>query len=293
MKILLLIGLYSLFFAGCAAPQPAKNFQGYNLDKPDEIFILPDSLREISGIAPLTKSEFACIQDEKGIVFIYDTGKRQITKQFPFGFDGDFEGIARVQKSLYILRSDGTLYEIEDYRSSPIVNTLVTGIIAGNNEGLCYDSTLNRLLIGSKSKLGNGAELKNFRGIYSFDLASKQLSGQPVYTFNVKTLQQFAVKNKLQLPSKISKKGKPQVIIKFRPSDIDFHPLTNDLYVLSAIDHMLFIFDKEGSIKHIQILDPSLFNKAEGLSFLENGDMVVTNEGETGNATLLLFRYKI
>jgi hypothetical protein len=291
MKILFLTGLFSLFFAGCTSPQPAKNLQGYNLDKPDEIFILPDSLREISGIAPLTNTEFACIQDENGIVFIYDTGKKRITRQLRFGIDGDFEGIARVQKSIYILRSDGTLYEIEDYRSSPVVNTLVTGIIAGDNEGLCFDSISNRLLIGSKSKLGNGAGLKNFRGIYSYDLASRQLSIEPVYSFNVKTLQQFAVKNRLQLPSKISKKGKPQVIIKFRPSDIDFHPLTNDLYVLSSIDHMLFIFNKDGSIKHIQILDPSLFNKAEGLSFLENGDMVVTNEGETGNATLLLFRY--
>lgn len=140
--------------------------------------------------------------------------------------------------------------------------------------------------------MGNGSELKNFRGIYGFDLASKRLSDQPVYTFNVKTLQQFAVKNKLPLPAKINKKGKSQVIIKFRPSDIDFHPLTNDLYVLSAIDHMLFIFDKDGYIKQLQILDPSLFNKAEGLSFLENGDMVVTNEGENANATLLLFRYK-
>ncbi|HLO59663.1 MAG TPA: hypothetical protein VK179_13030 [Bacteroidales bacterium] len=292
MRYFLLIIVYSLFFIGCASPQPPDILQGYNLDEPDEMFVLPDSLREISGIAPLSDTEFACIQDENGIVFIYDTAKRRIRRQLPFGIDGDFEGIARVQKSLYILRSDGTLYEIEDYRSSPVVNTLVTGIMAGDNEGLCYDSTSNRLLIGSKSKLGNGSGLKNFRGIYSFDLDSKLLSEQPVFSFNVKTLQQFAVKNRIGVPSKITKKGNQQAIIKFRPSDIDFNPLTNDLYVLSSVDHMLFIFNKDGVIKNIQLLDPSLFSKAEGLSFLENGDMVVTNEGETRNATLLLFRHR-
>jgi hypothetical protein len=55
---------------------------------------------------------------------------------------------------------------------------------------------------------------------------------------------------------------------------------------------MLFIFDRSGQIRHIEKLDPFLFNQPEGLTFFANGDMLITNEGQQKYPTLLRFNVK-
>jgi hypothetical protein len=39
----------------------------------------------------------------------------------------------------------------------------------------------------------------------------------------------------------------------------------------------------------MQLLDPEMFNKSEGIAFYENGDMLITNEGQDKKPTLLHF----
>ena len=137
---------------------------------------MPDTLREISGLTMLDNENFACIQDENGIIFIGNLNTGNIEKQFVFGPDGDYEGIAKAGNDLYILRSDGTLFGISDYNSGNIVlNTWPTGIPANNNEGLCYDAANNRLLIACKGKSGKGAEFKDIRRITSYNVCYTKL----------------------------------------------------------------------------------------------------------------------
>ena len=81
-------------------------------------------------------------------------------------------------------------------------------------------------------------------------------------------------------------------VLKFRPSAMAIHPITKKLYLLSAVDHSLFIFNESGVIEQIEQLNPVLFNKSEGLTFFPNGDMIITNEGQTGTPTLLRFNYR-
>jgi uncharacterized protein YjiK len=267
---------------------------GYNFTQPDITFILPDTLHEISGLTELDGSTVACVQDENGIVFIYDIVNNMIREQHPFHVDGDYEGITRVGKTIYVLRSDGMLFEIPDYASGnakPV--SYSTGIPANNNEGLCYDPQNNRLLIACKSKIGKGAEYKDRRAVYAFDLETKALSKNPVYDFNLQAIKQFAVEQNINLPSRIKKKGQvTEPVIKFTASAIAIHPLTKKLFLLSSADHMLFVFDNKGNIEHIELLDPVLFNKSEGITFLQNGDLLITNEGQDKKPTLLRFNYQ-
>src|SRR4030042_4300973 len=108
--------LFTFVILGCNPDNTNdKSITGYNLSAPDASFILPDVLHEISGLSNIDATSVACIQDEKGIVFIYDIVKKEIKNQFNFSIDGDYEGIARVDKTLYILRSDGALFEISDH----------------------------------------------------------------------------------------------------------------------------------------------------------------------------------
>ena len=292
LKIIPIIFALALF--GCSASYTnSEKTIGYNLSDPDKVFILPDTLREISGLTSIDSTSFACIQDENGILFIYDAIKNKIKTQYNFNTDGDYEEIARVGQTLYILRSDGTLFEISDYASKDFkLTSYATGIPAKNNEGLCYDPDKNRLLIASKGRIDNRTEYKNKRIIYGFDLKTHTLSLEPAFEFDLQTIKQFALTHNISLPTKTKKNGEiTEPTIKFRTSAICIHPTTKKLYLLSASDHLLFIFNMEGDIEHIEQLNPTLFNKAEGITFFENGDMLITNEGQDKKPTLLRFKY--
>jgi len=292
--MLVLIISISVYLSNCADPFiNNSNITGYDLTSPNQIFILPDTLREISGLTTIDSTSFACIQDENGILFIYDLIKNKIKKQYVFNIDGDYEGICRVGKLTYILRSDGNLYEISDYETENIkVKSYETNIPSHNNEGLCYDKINNRLLIASKGKTGTGPEYKNKRVIYTFDLKEKQLQEEPAFEFDVQKIKMFAAYKQISLPTKSKKKGQSiEPMLRFTTSAITLHPITGNLYLLSSSDHMLFIFKPNGDIDHMELLNPILFNKAEGITFLENGDMLVTNEGQDKKPTLLRFNY--
>jgi uncharacterized protein YjiK len=292
-----LFSTFLFILMGCSSSYISnEKLTGYNLSIPNLKLTLPEILNEISGISNIDATTFACIQDENGILFIYDIQKNQIKKQFTFNIDGDYEGITRVDQTIYVLRSDGVLFEISDYTSDNFkLVTHYTGIPANNSEGLCYDKDNNRLLIACKGKIAKGNEYKDKRVIYGFDLKTKKLTSKPAFDFDLQVIRDFAIKNNVDLPKKkTKKKGKSieEPFFKFNTSAICIHPITKKLFLLSASDHLLFIFNNKGDIEQIVQLNTKVFNKAEGISFYENGDMLITNEAQDKVPTLLEFKYK-
>jgi hypothetical protein len=275
-------------------PASDRTAIGYNFTKPVSHEFLPASLQEISGLTIIDSTTIACIQDEDGILFLYDIKSHKIKRQYTFGLKGDYEGITRVGELLYVLRSDGILFEIKDYLAGKLkVKTYATRVPAYNNEGLCYDSLNNRLLIGSKGKINKDPVNKDYRYIYDFNLTTKSLTQTAAYSFNTLDINLFAKLNGIELQKKKTKNGhENEVSLKLNTSEIAIHPITKQLYVLSATDHCLFVFNSNGIIEHIEQLNASLFNKAEGLSFFANGDVLISNEGQAHKPTLLKFKYK-
>ena len=196
--------------------------------------------------------------------------KEDRKKQTTFSFRGDYEGIARAGKTIFILRSDGILFEISDYESATSkMRTYATGIQASDIEGLCFDQKANRLLIAPKNNSRIEKENKSHRFIYSFDLKSKKLAQKPAFVFDLKVIKKFATEHKIKVPMKNGSKGhKKEPDIEFRPSEVGIHPLTNKLYVLSGMERLLFVFNMKGEIEFIEKLDPELFVQPEGLASL-------------------------
>jgi len=276
----------------------SPNEIGYTLTQPDKISILPVALREISGIAIIDSSRVACVQDENGIVFIYDILKDEIMKMINFGPNGDYEGIALVNETIYILRSDGTLLKIESYKSSSSASTIeLIGIKADNNEGLCYDNKNIRLLIAPKEKNIKGPEFKENHLIYGFDLTRDSLFNKPVIKIDLSDVIRHLDENNVEPRDKAKKKGKKDKKnnreLNFKPSEISVHPVTGKIYVLSGEELMLFVFDSDGTIEFAEKLNPFIFTMPEGIAFFENGDMLISNEAGNKYPTILRFNYNL
>lgn len=260
----------------------------YDMSKPGRVYILPPVLKEISGITGLDDGSIACVEDNWEIIFIYDLNQNRISRQYEVGGKGDFEGVASVNNTIYILRSDGVLSEIVDYESVNYKKTVfTTGVPWGDNEGLCYDHLNKRLLIGPKKTPGKKSASRKLRFIYGFSLDTKELIGEPVFTFYLPDIENFALDNKVSIPLK-RKKGKKKEMemvkvkpdIRFSISALAIHPFTGRLFVISSRDKLLFVFNMNGNIEHIEKLNPELFGQSEGICFMKNGDMLVCNEGK-------------
>lgn len=220
---------------------------------------LPDILVEISGLAYLDKDRFLCVQDEKGSLFIYNTGTKKIEKEIPFGAPGDYEGVTLAGNTAYVVRSDGKLFEIAGFAGQPSVKEYNTPLTAADNiEGLCYDAGSNRLLLAAK----DGKDKDGRKNVYEFPLAAKKLADAPVYSID---------------PSHdlFGKEGKK----KFSPSAIAVHPSSKELYIVDGPKSRLLVMDRSGNMKKLYQLG-SDFAQPEGITFTPDGELYISSEGK-------------
>jgi len=225
------------------------------------------------------------VQDEHGVIFIVDIVKKEIKKQITFHWEGDYEDIARVDSVIFVLRSDGVLFEIRNYESSHFDKKIhALSSLGPDAESLCYDKHYNRLLITPKSKSGHNPGNENIHPVYGFDLKTGKLIESPVLGIDLRAIKKFAAERSIRSSERNGK-------IKFKPSALGIHPVTDRLYVLSGIERMLFVFDRQGIIENIVKLDPEIFNMPEGISFFDNGDMLISNEGRQNPPTILIFNH--
>ena len=234
---------------------------------------LPKRLEEISGMDFIDDERMAAIQDEEGIIFIYNLTSKKIEREIKFGKSGDYEGFAIVRNDAFVLRSDGVLFEVKDYLGKhPKVTEHKTFIKAKHNaEGLCADLKNNRLLLAVKDRdpLSN-----NTKGIYAFDLKSKKLLKTPAFAIDLKDpiFEEVKTKNKLTV---------------MMPSEVKIHPKTGDVYITDARNPKLLILSPDGRSKKLYLLKREKFYQPEGIAFRKNGALFISNEGHSDPANIL------
>ena len=232
---------------------------------------LPEILREVSGIAYMGDNRMACIQDEDGIIFIYDLASSTIAKEIKFAGAGDYEAITLVGTTAFVLRSDGTIFEVTNFNGVSPETIKFSPALKGkhNFESLGFEKSKNRLLIALKERSGD-----EFKPVYSFDLKEKIWEKKPVYKIEFED-PVFEI-----LDQKASRKM-------LRPSEITIHPSTGEIYVLEGIDPKLLILDPTGKPLGLHILNNKQFPQAEGLTFGNAGEIYISNEGNGGPASIL------
>jgi uncharacterized protein YjiK len=260
----LLLAVLLLWITLGKGPKPrSKNPLTYEVERQ---WKLPEPLAEISGIAWLEGDRLAAIQDEFGQVVIFGLEEGRVLDQFSFADAGDFEAIAARGEDLYILRSDGTIFVVQDYGSPQrTVTTFETPFTFENNmESIAWEPNKDRLLVAPKDK-----DLKqgNTKGIYVFSLAQGQLLPNPVFEINLSD-------------ETFIDTYQPDLNKVFRPSDMTVHPQTGEIYILDGVIPQLLILNSSGIIKDVYSFNPEFFPQPEGIAFSPEGTLFISNEGE-------------
>ena len=294
IRVCLLMLLFGLSFH--VEPDSKRTYSpeteiNYNLAVPDKIYSLPPVLREVSGLTAINASTVACIQDEYGIVFFYDLNGSKIERTLVFGMEGDYEDVARAGATLYVVRSDELLIEIRNFVSEDFEVTSYVAKVPGTNiEALCYDRNNDRLLITPRDVSHDNGPDEDKRFIYAFNRTTLKVQEEPVISLAIEQIEKFAIDNNIKVPMKGKRgKKKPDIILKI--SAMAINPVTHKLFVLDGPERLLLVFDLNGKIGWLERLDKDLFPQPEGITFLVNGDMIISNEGRGNEATLLRFSY--
>lgn len=265
---------------------------GYDFIDPDELYTLPGSLLELSGMQSLGNGLIACIQDEKGIVYLFDREKQEIVREVAWGKDGDYEGIAGDETTLYVLESTGSLYKLRNFMEgkTPEVENLEVNLEKGcDAEGLFLLKREAELLIACKE--GNLGD----RNVWAYDLQKKTMSSEAYIKLPQQSLEDHFITEdidrfSLGLKKLLDAKGESGIL---SPSGIAIHPITGDTYIISAASNLLLVLGPKGIIKQMEELPATLFAHPESITFAENGDLFIGNEGKGAVApTILYFRYK-
>lgn len=266
----------------------------YDFSVPMDKKKLPNDLIEISGLDFLGGPLFACIQDEKANIYVYNWDTDEITSKIDFGKNGDFEDIEVVGKEIWVLRSDGDLYQILNFNTEEQTTQKYETHLNDSNdtEGLSLDASKKKLLLACKGIGGKSPELKGKKAVYSFDLATKTLSEKPVFTVSLEAIaDQIQQDKKLRAFNKVAEFFNPESgNVTFQPSGIDIHPSSKNIYLIATAGKLLVVLNPKGTkILHIEPLDPEVFKQPEGICFMANGDLYISNEGRSGKANILKF----
>lgn len=241
----------------------------YNFLHPSKVTDLPVELLEVSGIALAAKNQLYLVQDETGVLFVYDMDAEKVTRIIRFTDTGDFEDVAAGSNTAWVLRSDGVVFSVRTDKTAAASSKMEQVPVQSlDNEGLFFDSSHNRLYLAAKSKPEDGDS--NHRLVYQ--MTPGRLSRAEVaFVIDTKAISDLLRKT----GHGISDDDKD---IKFNPSAIAVHPVTGETYVLSANDRLLAVY-KNNRLRQVLPLPGAIFHKPEGLAFAKNGDLIIASEG--------------
>lgn len=279
---LVFISFLAFFMSACSA-----SLLPYDLNNPEATVKLPTILDEVSGLSDVDMNHIACVQDEKGRIYIVSIQNGSIIDEIDFTSEGDFEGLTYLDSMFYVLRSDGTLYVISGALSGGTQTEIFNlELKSKDNEGFAFDPIDNQFLIAAKSK-NIGEKENRMRAVYALNRSTYQLESKAALLIDTDQLGEYAEKNGIQQQN-YTIKGKEKAF-SFRPSSIAVHPKSGDYYIISAEDFLLIVMNRKEEILMMEVLDSQIFPKAEGITFLPDGTMIITNESAGSGATLLRF----
>ena len=263
---------------GCIENKNDMNNEEYNIKNSESIvqFNLSDQLKEISGLACSDDGRVFCHNDEEGVIFEINPATGEIIKRFQLGaigIEADFEGLAIVNSTFYLVDSRGTLYKFSEGsdRTTVKVESQKVGFSSKFEiEGLCYNPEINSLLFASKEYPGKN--YKGYRTVFAYSLDEQTLSPEPIIKIDLNKIKDELGKND------------------FYPSGIEYNKLTNSYFIIgSKSQQAIAEYSSVGELKKVQKLKKKYHRQPEGITFLPDGRMIISDEGGSSKATITIY----
>ena len=238
-------------------------------------WVMPQDLNEVSGLALTADGRLFAHPDERGIVSQIDYRRGVVVKQFLLGRRGvqaDFEGMAAAGDTLYLLASNGRIYEFRDGANGASVDFAIHDLELGKEcefEGLAYDPAIHSLLLACKH-IGL-EEFKDQLLIYRWRLT--EAGGERLSHLAVPVADLAAQHDWKDIG----------------PTGIDVDPATGN-YVLITMENALIVVSPEGVLLETRLL-PDTHDQPEGIAITRDSMIIISDEAVTKPAAITLYRW--
>ena len=241
--------------------------------KPVARWIMPKDLDELSGIALARDGRLLAHGDERAQISEIDYRRGVVTKQFVVGrptIKADLEGITIADRFVFLLTSNGTLYEFREGANGERVDYTTHDTRLGKEcefEGLAFDSTANSLLLACKHV--GIKHLKDHMVIYRWRLDG---SGNRLSRMTV------------PLEGILKAIGEKE----FNPSDITVDPFTGDYVVISSLQKSIVEVTRDGQLVFARKL-PGDHDQPEAVAITRDSILIIGDEAKSRPAVLTLY----
>jgi uncharacterized protein YjiK len=239
-------------------------------------WLLPRPLQEISGLALTRDGRLLVHDDQLGQVWEVDYRRGVLVKRFSLGngvLKGDFEGITIANDVVFLLASNGKLFEFHEGADGAQVDYKVqdTGLKEQCEfEGVAFDAAIDALLLACKHVYDK--DVRDALVIYRWSLKSD--SGA--------RLSQLTV----PLASVIGTNGWTTL----EPSDITIDPLTGNYVLVASKEKALIAVTPAGALVFAHPL-PAGHPQPEGVAITKDSILIMSDEGGQGPGIITVYRW--
>lgn len=249
---------------------------GRREDAPIAMWIMPAELREISGLALTSDGRLLAHDDELARIVEIDARRGLIKKSFMVGngIRGDFEAITVAGQDIYLLLSNGVLYQFREGANGAHVPYRTYDLRLGKEcefEGVAYQKDSAWLVLPCKKS--HKKHLDDELVIYRWRIGETDDSAVSMMTVPVEDVIDG---NKWK---------------KFQPSDITIDPETGNYVIISSREKGIVVLTPEGEVLDSQSL-PGQHHQAEGVAITNDSILAVSDEATSRPAAITLYRWK-
>jgi uncharacterized protein YjiK len=246
---------------------------------PVAMWIMPNGLREISGLAMTADGRLLAHDDEVGRISVIDPKRGVLLKQFTLGDKpphADFEAITVAGGDIYLLASDGTLYEFNEGADGAHVPYTIHDTRLGKEcefESVAYEADSDWLLMPCK-RVGK-KKLQDQLVIYRWRVGSSRSDSARASMFTIPLARVIGRNHWKSL----------------HPSDMTIDPASGNYVMVASHEKALVEITPLGAVVRAVPL-PGKHDQPEGVAITKDSILIVSDEATKKPGAITLYRWR-